>query len=256
MLYIAQEGTNDMSLLLSMTVFLFLLQTIQGSPIIIVTYSVHTRINQNLLTGNEISLLAASAELSPDTYTYSTNPLRQSSASVAIDGDNRKGHAGGLLEDLLKCASTSMDLKSRTNPLKYLLIKMKSTEYISYVRIHLRDGLMRHRFLNGLTVSVSNSSSIQLASRCGNESYNAIRQGQSPFFICMKSAKNIWIVLRNSPWPLQVCEVRAYSGMYDISCLLCSSTIVGNLHVFRLHELDRSRHSITVTRCNTTNDTC
>ena len=105
-----------------------------------------------MLTGNEISLLSASAELSPDTFTTSTNSYRQASASVVIDGDNRKGRAGGLLEDILKCATTSME--SRNNPLKYLLIKMKSAEYISYVRLHLRDGLRRQQLQNGLTVSV------------------------------------------------------------------------------------------------------
>ena len=136
-----------------------------------------------MLTGNEISLLSASAELSPDTFTTSTNSYRQASASVAIDGDNRKGRAGGLLEDILKCATTSME--SRNNPLKYLLIKMKSAEYISYVRLHLRDGLRRQQLQNGLTVSVGNHYNIQHASRCGNGVYKAVRHGQSPFFICM-----------------------------------------------------------------------
>ena len=144
---------------------------------------------------------------------------------MAIDGDNRKGRAGGLQEELLKCASTSMKQESRNNPVKHLLVRMERAEYISYVRLHLRDGLRRQQLQNGLTVSVGNSTDIQHALSCGNEAYNAVRHGQSPFFICMNSAQYIWIVLRNSLWALQVCEVRAYSGMYDIDCLLCSSTI-------------------------------
>ena len=144
---------------------------------------------------------------------------------MAIDGDNRKGRAGGSEEEILKCASTSLKQKSLSNPVKHLLIRMERAEYISYVRLHLRDGLRRQHLQNGLTVSVGNSPDIQHASSCGNKAYNAVRHGQSPFFICMNSAQYIWIVLRNSGLPLQVCEVRAYSGMYDIYCLLCSSTI-------------------------------
>ncbi|XP_062498853.1 CUB and sushi domain-containing protein 3-like isoform X3 [Corticium candelabrum] len=191
-----KRAMTNVPLLFAVTVFLFQLQLSQG---------------------NEISLLSAKAELSPDTFTSATNSSRQSSASVAIDGDNRKGRAGGSQEEFLKCASTSMKQKSLSNPVKHLLVRMERAEYISYVRLHLRDGLRRQHLQNGLTVSVGNSPDIQHASSCGNEAYNAVRHGQSPFFICMNSAQYIWIVLRNSRWPLQVCEVRAYSGYMNLT---------------------------------------
>ena len=161
-------------------------------------------------TGNEISLERASARLYPDTYAHFD---QYSSASVAIDGDNRKGSSGGSLEEILKCASTSLKERS-LHSLKYLVITMEREDYVSCVRLHLRDLIYRQLHQNGLTVSVSKYLKLSSASQCGNKVYNATDHGQSPLFVCMKRAKYIWIVLRKSPWPLQVCEVRAYDGMY------------------------------------------
>ena len=152
----------------------------------------------------------ASAKLYPDRYSHFG---QYSSASVAIDGDNRKKSSGGSLEEILKCASTSLT-KQSLPPLKYLVITMECEGYVSCVRLHLRDERFRQLHQNGLTVSVSKDLKLSSASQCGNKAYNATDHGQSPLFVCMKRAKYIWIVLRRSPWPLQVCEVQAYDGMY------------------------------------------
>ncbi|XP_062498995.1 sushi, von Willebrand factor type A, EGF and pentraxin domain-containing protein 1-like [Corticium candelabrum] len=94
---------------------------------------------------------------------------------------------------------------------------MTHEENISYVKLHLRDGLKRRRQQNGLTVSVSNSSNIDSATRCSDRAYDASTHGQSPVFVCMNQARYIWVVLRNSPWHLQVCEVRAYTGPMNLN---------------------------------------
>ena len=165
--------------------------------------------------GNEIFLHAASATLSPNAFS-SPNPqthvVEWASASNAIDGDNREGSSGGTFDEYMKCAIAAFDIQSRINPLKYLKIEMTHEENISYVKLHLRDGLKRRRQQNGLTVSVSNSSNIDSATRCSDKAYDASTHGQSPVFVCMNQARYIWVVLRNSPRHLQVCEVRAYTG--------------------------------------------
>ena len=165
--------------------------------------------------GNEIFLHAASATLSPNAFS-SRNPqthvVEWVSASNAIDGDNREGSSGGVFDQYMKCAMTGFDIESRRKPLKYLKIEMTREENISYIKLHLRDGLKRRRLQNGLTVSVSNSSNIDSATRCSDRAYDASTHGQSPVFVCMNQARYIWVVLQNSLWPLNVCEVRAYTG--------------------------------------------
>ena len=94
--------------------------------------------------------------------------------------------------------------------LKYLKIRMTREKNISYVKLHLIDGLAGQEQQNGLTVSVSNSSNIYSATRCSDKAYNASSHGQSPVFVCMNQSRYIWVVLRNSRERLQVYEVGAY----------------------------------------------
>ena len=165
--------------------------------------------------GNEIFLHSASATLSPNAFSglnLQTHVFESARASNAIDGDNREGSSGGTFNGYMKCAITDFNIQSRRNPLKYLRIEMAREENISYVKLHLRDGLKRRRQQNGLAVSVSNSSNIDSATRCSDRAYDASNHGQSPVFVCMNQARYIWVVLRNSLWHLQVCEVRAYTG--------------------------------------------
>ena len=169
-------------------------------------------------SGNEIFLHAASATLSPNTYSKQ-NPqadaVEWARASNAIDEDNREGSSGGTFDEFMKCAIAAADpvaSQSGKKPMQYLKIEMTREEDISYVKLHLRDGLNRRLQQNGLTVSVSNSDNIDSATRCSDKVYNASKHGQSPVFVCMNQARYIWVVLRNSPQALQVCEVRAYTG--------------------------------------------
>ena len=168
--------------------------------------------------GNEIFLHAASATLSPNTYSKQnpqTHAVEWARASNAIDEDNREGSSGGTFDEFMKCAIAAADPVARQSgkkPMQYLKIEMTREEDISYVKLHLRDGLNRRRQQNGLTVSVSNSDNIDSATRCSDKVYNAYTHGQSPVFVCMNQARYIWVVLPNSPWDLQVCEVRAYTG--------------------------------------------
>ena len=155
--------------------------------------------------GNEIFLHTASATLSPNALIYRNE---RAEASNAIDGDNREGSSGRSFDGLMKCAVTA----TGRDTLKYLKIEMTRQEDISYVKLYLRDGLNSRRQQNGLTVSVSNSSNIDSATRCSDKVYDASTHGQSPVFVCMNQARYIWVVLRNSRWHLQVCEVRAYTG--------------------------------------------
>ena len=156
-----------------------------------------------IFAGNEIFLDSASATLSPNTFICGN---RRAEASNAIDGDSREGSSGAGYKYFMKCAITAV------GPLKYLKIRMTREENISYVKLHLRDGLARQEQQNGLTVSVSNSFNIYSATRCSDKAYNASSHGQSPVFVCMNQARYIWVVLRNSRERLQVCEVRAYTG--------------------------------------------
>ena len=169
-------------------------------------------------SGNEIFLHAASATLSPNAFS-SPNPqthvVESARASNAIDGDNREGSSSGSFDEFMKCAIAAADpvaSQSEKKPMKYLKIEMTREEDISYVKLHLRDGLNRRKQQNGLTVSVSNSPNVDSATRCSDKVYNASKHGQSPVFVCMNQARYIWVVLRNSLWQLQVCEVRAYTG--------------------------------------------
>ena len=140
--------------------------------------------------GNEIFLHAASATLSPNKFIHGNE---QDEASNAFDGDNREGSSGSLPRDYIKCAITVF------GPLMYFKRKMTQEEKISYLRLHLRDVLKRQRQQNGLTVSVSNSSNIDSATRCSDKVYDALTHGQSPVFVCMNQARYIWVAVRNSP---------------------------------------------------------
>ncbi len=119
--------------------------------------------------------------------------------------------SGRAEEESFMCALTSN--RTRKHPMKYLKIEMRSEEYISCVMVHLRDGLTRRMYQDGLTIRVSKTSDVHSATPCGARVYNARHDGQSPVFVCLKQARFIWVVLENSSQPLQVCEVQAYGGM-------------------------------------------
>ena len=168
-----------------------------------------------IFAGNEIFLYAASATLYLNAFS-SPNPqthvVEWARASNAIDGHNREGSSGGSFEEFMKCAIAAPQSQFVKNPMQYLKIEMTRKEDISYVKFHLRDGLRRQWQHNGLTVSVSNSSNVDSATRCSDKVYDASTHGQSPVFVCMNQSRYIWVVLRNNRIHLQICEVRAYTG--------------------------------------------
>lgn len=151
----------------------------------------------------------ATAFLYPDTLNTTEEPPRKFLAIHAIDGDYNIGSSGGGYEGL-NCASTSYTKQYRH--LQYLRINVQTVGFIAAVKLHLRDGHRRQVWQHRLTVSLGNDTDPDSTIQCGTKAYNADRDGQSPIFICLKSAQFIWVFLRRSRYPVQVCEVQAFKG--------------------------------------------
>lgn len=154
---------------------------------------------------------AASAVLYPNIFTTKEVPPRKSVAVNAIDGENNIGFSG-TGNGILNCASTADNRVWRK--LQYLRINLQRVDFIAAVRLHLRDGLNRQKWQNGLSVRVSNTTDLNSAHQCGSNLYNADRDGQSPVFVCLKSATFIWAVVSRRNIPVQVCEVQAFNGRF------------------------------------------
>ena len=155
------------------------------------------------------------ATLYPDTYWVNNAPC---SAAKAIDGRTNIGESGAV--DVLNCAATNTTYKKtgkwNTLPLRYLKIDFQRPHSITAIRLHLRDGEFRRKWQNGLVVSVSNTviqtSRTSVGTQCGSP-YGRTQFEQSPLFLCRTSGRYIYAVLRNSKYPLQVCEVQIFKGL-------------------------------------------
>ena len=146
------------------------------------------------------------ATLYPDTYSHGEVSAK---ADNAIDGRTSIGESVGV--SLLHCASTNDP--SQLRPLQYLEIDLGRIYSIAAVRLHLRDGIPRRIGQSGLVVNVRNST-INDASegvQCG-EAYND-KFEQSPLFSCWKPGRYVYAVLRDSLYPLQVCEMQIFKGL-------------------------------------------
>ena len=133
----------------------------------------------------------------------------------AIDGRTNIGESGR--DTVLNCASTRDPWRKR--PLQYLQIDLKRSYSIAAVRLHLRDGVDRRKWQNGLVVSVSNTfimTSLNVGTICG-KSYNATTFGQSPFFHCSTSGRYVNAVLLSKDAPLQVCEMEIFKGWLSVA---------------------------------------
>ena len=133
-------------------------------------------------------------------------------AENAIDGRTNIGESGK--HTVLNCASTN-DLwpNRRQRSLQYLQIDLQRPYSIAAVRLHLRDEEHRQEWQNGLFVKVSNSTLQRAAgTRCG-VAYDATRFGQSPLFTCWTSGRYVYAILKNTLYPLQVCEMQIFKGL-------------------------------------------
>ena len=140
------------------------------------------------------------------------------SAANAVDGISAIGKSKGL--GFKFCAVNNY----RTNDkLQFLRISLYQRQSILSVRLHLRDsanGFTPNRYyrrLDGLTVSVGNSTDVNDVRRHCGSSYRA-SQGQSPIFICYATGSYVWLTVRANYY-LEVCEVEVYAGKASLSKL-------------------------------------
>ena len=136
-------------------------------------------------------------------------------AANAIDGRTNIGQSGS--NTVLNCASTKDSWPRHSRKwLQYLQIDLQRQYSVAAVTLHLRDGEDRQKWQNGLIVTVSNSTidinQASAGSKCGS-AYDAERFGQSPVFTCSNTGRYIYATLRDSPYPLQVCEMQIFKGM-------------------------------------------
>ena len=158
---------------------------------------------------------SGTATLYPDTF--SENGAFASAAN-AIDGRTNIGESGQVTVE--NCASTrtkgKRSFQRLLTKLQYLQIDFQRPHSITAVRLHLRDGEWRRMCQEGLVVIVSNiaiqASETSVATQCGSP-YGKTNFEQSPLFLCGTSGRYIYAVLRNSRFPLQVCEMQIFKGL-------------------------------------------
>ena len=145
-------------------------------------------------------------------------------ADNALDGKSAIGQSGGLGFGF--CAVNNYKANDK---LQFLRISLYQRQPILSVRLHLRDPAggftpSRHyRRLDGLTVSVGNSSDVNDARRQCGSSYRA-SQGQSPIFICYATGSYVWLTVQANHY-LEVCEVEVYAGKEGSLVCLVSAAI-------------------------------
>ena len=143
------------------------------------------------------------------------------SADNAVDGKSAIGQSKGL--GFGSCAANNY---RRNDKLQFLRISLYQRQPILSIRLHLRDpsnGITPNRYysrLDGLTVSVGNSTDVNDVRRHCGSSYRA-SQGQSPIFICYATGSYVWVTLRASYY-LVVCEVEVYAVKGSLVNVICS----------------------------------
>ena len=142
--------------------------------------------------------------LSDGPYTYLGVP---GSADNAVDGKSAIGQSTGL--GYRFCAVNNY---RRNDKIQFLYISLHQNQAILSIRLHLRDPANGYKYskLDGLAVSVGNSSDVNHVRRQCGSSYRA-SQGQSPIFICYTTGSYLLLTLRANYY-LEVCEVEVYAS--------------------------------------------